>query len=405
MKNQIRPIRPSEAAGTSWIVAGLISIFGFVLLTRNDWTFIQALFGASIVFVALGLLISLTVGRIKPLSAYPGRPPTREVKTADGIALGVDTSALRPRDLNAPSPHRTTIEPSILSDGKPLKFLGDKGKPRSIFGTVEAAEATRVPAPAPINASDPGVARPVGATTDPKPLEQPAPLDGRVIAHEAPESIDPTRAEAPPVTRNEAAEAAGATARPAPTATPAAQSYNEPGDGADTVEATGDDVAPMADTPAGSFQHAVEGRQKDGPSTPEERTARGDARAHGDSAAQVEADEADPAGAGAAPRAAAPAFGTAPEIGTDTEAEGKKPPTLDAPRGGQGDDFQQIRGIGPKLAEMLNEMGFYHFDQIAAWTDEEVAWVDRNLEGFKGRVSRDEWVPQARTLAAGDRPA
>ena len=46
-------------------------------------------------------------------------------------------------------------------------------------------------------------------------------------------------------------------------------------------------------------------------------------------------------------------------------------------------------------------MGFYHFDQIAAWTAAEIAWVDDNLEGFKGRVTRDEWVAQAAILAAG----
>ena len=46
-------------------------------------------------------------------------------------------------------------------------------------------------------------------------------------------------------------------------------------------------------------------------------------------------------------------------------------------------------------------MGFYHFDQIANWTDAEVAWVDQNLEGFKGRVSRDTWVEQAKLLAEG----
>ncbi len=50
---------------------------------------------------------------------------------------------------------------------------------------------------------------------------------------------------------------------------------------------------------------------------------------------------------------------------------------------------------------MLNDMGFYHFDQIAAWTADEVAWVNANLQGFKGRVTRDNWVEQAKILAAG----
>ena len=46
-------------------------------------------------------------------------------------------------------------------------------------------------------------------------------------------------------------------------------------------------------------------------------------------------------------------------------------------------------------------MGFFHFDQVAAWTETEVAWVDQNLEGFKGRVTRDKWVDQAKLLATG----
>jgi NADH-quinone oxidoreductase subunit E len=60
-----------------------------------------------------------------------------------------------------------------------------------------------------------------------------------------------------------------------------------------------------------------------------------------------------------------------------------------------------IKGVGPKLEGMLHSMGFYHFDQIAAWTPQQVAWADQNLVGFKGRVSRDNWVDQARELSEG----
>lgn len=81
--------------------------------------------------------------------------------------------------------------------------------------------------------------------------------------------------------------------------------------------------------------------------------------------------------------------------------EGQKPATLTAPREGGADDLKQIKGIGPKLEQLCNRLGFYHFDQIASWTGQEVAWVDANLEGFKGRVSRDDWVEQAKILAAG----
>ncbi|MEM1303112.1 MAG: NADH-quinone oxidoreductase subunit E, partial [Pseudomonadota bacterium] len=69
------------------------------------------------------------------------------------------------------------------------------------------------------------------------------------------------------------------------------------------------------------------------------------------------------------------------EEGTD---EGVKPATLTEARDGTPDDLKRIKGIGPKLEQLCNRLGFYHFDQIAAWTADEVAWVDANLEGFKG---------------------
>ena len=81
--------------------------------------------------------------------------------------------------------------------------------------------------------------------------------------------------------------------------------------------------------------------------------------------------------------------------------EGTRPAALEAAREGGADDLKRIKGIGPKLEQLCNRLGFYHFDQIAAWTADEVAWVDQNLEGFKGRVSRDEWVSQAKLLAEG----
>ena len=73
-------------------------------------------------------------------------------------------------------------------------------------------------------------------------------------------------------------------------------------------------------------------------------------------------------------------------------------------RSGKADDLKLVKGIGPKLEILCNSLGFYHFDQIANWTAAEIAWVDENLEGFKGRVSRDQWVIQARDLAAGKAP-
>ncbi|MFO7758428.1 MAG: NADH-quinone oxidoreductase subunit E [Roseovarius sp.] len=82
-------------------------------------------------------------------------------------------------------------------------------------------------------------------------------------------------------------------------------------------------------------------------------------------------------------------------------APGKKPETLDAPRGGQPDDLRQLKGVGPKLEGVLNAAGIYHLDQVANWTTDEVAWVDQNLEGMGGRASRNDWVAQARQLVKG----
>jgi NADH-quinone oxidoreductase subunit E len=78
-----------------------------------------------------------------------------------------------------------------------------------------------------------------------------------------------------------------------------------------------------------------------------------------------------------------------------------KPKALKAARKGKADDLKLILGIGPKLELLCHKLGFFHFDQIADWTEAEIAWVDDNLEGFKGRVTRDKWVAQARILAAG----
>jgi NADH-quinone oxidoreductase subunit E len=74
---------------------------------------------------------------------------------------------------------------------------------------------------------------------------------------------------------------------------------------------------------------------------------------------------------------------------------------MKAPRKSGADDLKMIKGVGPKLEKLLHSMGFFHFDQVAKWSAAEIAWVDENLEGFKGRVSRDDWVDQATKLASG----
>lgn len=95
----------------------------------------------------------------------------------------------------------------------------------------------------------------------------------------------------------------------------------------------------------------------------------------------------------AEPKAAAPAA-SEPETSV-----GERPEPLASARASGADDLKKIKGVGPKLEKLLHSMGVYHFDQIADWTPAHVAWMDENLQGFKGRVSRDDWVGQARDLA------
>ncbi len=97
-----------------------------------------------------------------------------------------------------------------------------------------------------------------------------------------------------------------------------------------------------------------------------------------------------------APPSEAEVLGDGPDPAVGTE-----PTRLHAPREGGADDLKRINGVGPKLETLLHGLGIYHFDQVAAWNHDEIAWVDEHLEGFRGRVGRDEWVRQAQELSAG----
>ncbi|TVS04585.1 MAG: NADH-quinone oxidoreductase subunit E [Rhodobacteraceae bacterium] len=82
------------------------------------------------------------------------------------------------------------------------------------------------------------------------------------------------------------------------------------------------------------------------------------------------------------------------------ESIGTRPEMLKKAKG-KPDDLKKIKGVGKKLEKQLNELGVFHFWQIANWGTEEIAWVDENLVGFRGRVSRDDWVTQAKILSEG----
>jgi NADH-quinone oxidoreductase subunit E len=116
-------------------------------------------------------------------------------------------------------------------------------------------------------------------------------------------------------------------------------------------------------------------------------------------AAAAPASKAEPAPK-AAPKAAKPKPAPAPAKASSSDGSGK-PAALTKPRAGGADDLKRIKGVGPALEKNLNDLGIYHFDQIAGFTAAEVAYVDNNLVRFKGRATRDNWVAQAKTLAEG----
>lgn len=96
--------------------------------------------------------------------------------------------------------------------------------------------------------------------------------------------------------------------------------------------------------------------------------------------------------------AATPAAFVATPVATPVATTTDGPARLSGPRGGKADDLKEIEGIGPAMEKLVNDMGFFHFDQIATWSEGDVAWVDANMKNFKGRITRDRWVAQAKII-------
>ena len=79
-----------------------------------------------------------------------------------------------------------------------------------------------------------------------------------------------------------------------------------------------------------------------------------------------------------------------------------EPPKAAAPATAAPDNLLQIKGIGPKVNGILIGLGFTRFEQIAAWSDADLADIDKHLGNFAGRPTRDQWMDQAAYLARGD---
>lgn len=97
----------------------------------------------------------------------------------------------------------------------------------------------------------------------------------------------------------------------------------------------------------------------------------------------------------------------APEVSHTTAAppDPESPPATPArnllshPAHGEPDDLTRIRGLPKVLEQTLHKVGVFYFWQIAEWSPEDVAYVDRQLEHFGARIESEGWVDQASELA------
>jgi predicted flap endonuclease-1-like 5' DNA nuclease len=106
---------------------------------------------------------------------------------------------------------------------------------------------------------------------------------------------------------------------------------------------------------------------------------------------------------GAAVSADVPQAATTPEAEPVPAAGPTAADPAPAPTTAIASDLTQIKGLGPKLAATLAEQGITRVEQIAALTPDAAAELDAKLGSFKGRMTRDRWVEQAKLLSAGDR--
>jgi NADH-quinone oxidoreductase subunit E len=191
----------------------------------------------------------------------------------------------------------------------------------------------------------------------------------------------PAASPAPPAAHHAVPHGAAAAHHPAAHASPAA-AHHPVTPAAPAAATVAEPVAPpVPPVMAPSPPPAAEPAEAAVPGAPISERVREAARAAGEAAraALADAPPAAPVGTGVAVRPAA----------------------LAGPAEGGPDDLKKIKGVGPRLEELLHTLGIYHFHQIADWGAPEVAWMDSNLEGFSGRVTRDDWVGQAKLLAAG----
>ena len=75
---------------------------------------------------------------------------------------------------------------------------------------------------------------------------------------------------------------------------------------------------------------------------------------------------------------------------------GLSPVRLEAPQG-RADDLTLLSGLSIEDQATLNNLGIFHFWQIAGWSPENVAWMTRQARPM--RIARENWMNQAARLA------
>ncbi len=179
-------------------------------------------------------------------------------------------------------------------------------------------------------------------------------------------------------------------------------------DVAEAVEAAGEEAAEEAGEAKEAVLDKVEEAVEEVADTEVEADAEAEAVAEeavetteqaGDEAEQLEAPVAADAGDDGHPSEAV-LKDLDDELDGAGEAALVQPNQMDAPAEGGGDDLMAINGVGPRIGEVLNELGIWSYAQIAAWTPENEAWIEQHLS-FKGRVAREGWIEQAKALMSG----
>ena len=89
-----------------------------------------------------------------------------------------------------------------------------------------------------------------------------------------------------------------------------------------------------------------------------------------------------------------------PALAFKRESSVEQTPLTTPETGENADDLTRIEGIGPFIARLLQQQGVTSFAQISLWTDADVEHITKAIGYFPGRISRDNWVGQAKILAS-----